>query len=43
MPRCMSDVWGLADSPALVIGMDLLVQFEEVALDFGRSAVKFYT
>ena len=35
------DIWGLKDSPALVIGMDLLSQFEEVALDFGRSAVKF--
>lgn len=35
------DIWGLKDSPALVIGMDLLAQFEEVALDFGRSAVKF--
>ena len=35
------DIWGLKDSPALVIGMDLLTQFEEVALDFGRSQVKF--
>jgi predicted aspartyl protease len=35
------DVWGLKDSPALVIGMDLLAQFEEVALDFGRSQVRF--
>lgn len=35
------DIWGLKDSPALVIGMDLLAQFEEVALDFGRSQVKF--
>jgi hypothetical protein len=35
------DVWGLKDKPALVIGIDLLKQFEEVALDFGRSAVRF--
>jgi predicted aspartyl protease len=35
------DIWGLKDTPAMVIGMDLLAQFEEVALDFGRSAVRF--
>jgi len=35
------DIWGLKDSPALVIGMDLLSQFEQVALDFGRSQVRF--
>ncbi|WP_293899591.1 retroviral-like aspartic protease family protein [Phenylobacterium sp.] len=35
------DIWGLKDTPALVIGMDLLGQFEQVALDFGRSAVRF--
>ena len=35
------DVWGLKDTPALVIGMDLLAQFEQVALDFGRSQVRF--
>lgn len=35
------DVWGLKDSPALVIGMDLLAQFEQVSLDFGRSQVRF--
>lgn len=35
------DIWDLADKPALVIGMDLLGQFEQVALDFGRSKVKF--
>jgi len=35
------NVWGLKDSPALVIGMDLLTQFEQVALDFGRSQVRF--
>jgi predicted aspartyl protease len=35
------DIWGLKTSPALVIGMDLLKQFNQVALDFGRSAVRF--
>lgn len=35
------DLWDLKDSPALVIGMDLLSQFEQVALDFGRSQVRF--
>ncbi|MBL8556253.1 MAG: aspartyl protease family protein [Phenylobacterium sp.] len=35
------DIWDLKDSPALVIGMDLLQQFEQVALDFGRSQVRF--
>jgi hypothetical protein len=35
------DVWGLKDQPAIVIGMDLLTQFERVALDFGRAAVRF--
>ncbi|HET6970222.1 MAG TPA: retroviral-like aspartic protease family protein [Phenylobacterium sp.] len=35
------DIWDLADTPAIVIGMDLLRQFEQVALDFGRSQVRF--
>lgn len=35
------DIWGLKDKPALVIGMDILSQFEQVALDFGRSKVRF--
>lgn len=35
------DIWGLKETPALVLGMDLLTQFEQVALDFGRSAVRF--
>lgn len=34
-------IWDLEDSPALVLGMDLLQQFEQVALDFGRSQVRF--
>jgi hypothetical protein len=34
-------IWGLADTPALILGMDLLTQFNAVALDFGRSQVRF--
>jgi len=35
------DLWRLRDKPAVVLGMDLLTQFDLVALDFGRSAVRF--
>jgi len=35
------DIWQLKETPALVLGMDLLGQFEQVALDFGRSQVRF--
>lgn len=35
------DVWGLKDTPSIVLGMDLLTQFDAVALDFGRSQVRF--
>jgi hypothetical protein len=35
------DLWGLKDTPALVLGMDLLTQFEAVAMDFGRNQVRF--
>ncbi|HEX3364366.1 retroviral-like aspartic protease family protein [Phenylobacterium sp.] len=35
------DLWGLKDKPAIVLGMDLLSQFERVSLDFGRSQVRF--
>lgn len=34
-------LWDLEDKPGLVLGMDLLRQFEQVALDFGRSRVRF--
>jgi clan AA aspartic protease (TIGR02281 family) len=34
-------LWDLHDSPTLVLGMDLLTQFTTVAMDFGRSAVRF--
>lgn len=35
------DIWGLKDTPSIVLGMDLLTQFDAVALDFGRSQVRF--
>jgi hypothetical protein len=35
------DLWGLKDKPAVALGMDLLTQFDSVALDFGRSQVRF--
>lgn len=35
------DIWGLKDVPAIVLGMDLLVQFESVAMDFSRNQVRF--
>jgi len=35
------DLWGLKDKPAIVLGMDLLAQFDTVSLDFGRSQVRF--
>ena len=35
------NIWGLKDQPAIVLGMDLLTQFDSVALDFGKSNVRF--
>jgi hypothetical protein len=35
------ELWDLNDKPAVVLGMDLLTQFDSVALDFGRSQVRF--
>lgn len=34
-------LWDLHDKPAVILGMDLLTQFDAVALDFGRSTVRF--
>ena len=34
-------IWGLADKPAVLLGMDLLREFRAVSLDFGRSQVRF--
>ena len=35
------DVWGLADRPALFIGMNFLRQASEVTIDFGRKELRF--
>lgn len=35
------EIWGVADEPAVLLGMDLLRQFRAVSLDFGRSQVRF--
>jgi predicted aspartyl protease len=35
------EIWGLKRKPAVLLGIDLLREFESVALDFGRSAVRF--
>lgn len=34
-------LWDLHDKPTMMLGIDLLTQFTTVALDFGRSAVRF--
>jgi predicted aspartyl protease len=35
------NIWNLNKTPALVLGMDLLSQFDAVSMDFGRSNVRF--
>jgi hypothetical protein len=35
------DIWDLKSKPSVVLGMDLLTQFDTVAMDFGRSQVRF--
>jgi predicted aspartyl protease len=35
------DVWGLRQRPALLIGMNLLRQFERVSIDYGRQEFRF--
>ena len=35
------DLWDLTDRPALLMGMDIMRFFEEVALDYGRNEVRF--
>lgn len=34
-------LWGLQNVPTLILGMDLLNEFDKVHLDFGRSIVRF--
>jgi predicted aspartyl protease len=36
------DIWDLASTPSLLIGVDVMSQFEAVQLDFGRRLVTFY-
>lgn len=35
------ELWGLASRPALFIGMDLLRQFSQVTVDYGRKEYRF--
>ena len=35
------DIWKLNDAPAILIGVDVMSQFESVSLDFGRGEVRF--
>jgi len=34
-------LWDLHETPTMMIGIDLLTQFETVSVDFGRSSVRF--
>jgi hypothetical protein len=34
-------LWKLTGTPAIILGMDLLNEFTEVALDYGRATVRF--
>ena len=34
-------LWDLHETPTIMLGIDLLTQFETVSVDFGRSAVRF--
>jgi hypothetical protein len=35
------DVWGLRQRPALLIGMNLLRQFQRVSIDYGLQELRF--
>jgi predicted aspartyl protease len=35
------DLWGLNDTPALLIGMNFLRQFNRVSIDYGRKELRF--
>jgi predicted aspartyl protease len=35
------DLWGLRDTPALLIGMNFLRQFNQVSIDYGRKELRF--
>lgn len=40
-PLHIFSLWGLNDQPAMLVGIDVLRNFEEVTLDFGRREVTF--
>ena len=40
-PLHIFSLWGLDDRPAILVGIDVLRNFEEVTLDFGRREVLF--
>jgi len=40
-PLHIFSLWGLNDRPAMLVGIDVLRNFEEVSLDFGRREVTF--
>jgi hypothetical protein len=35
------DLWNMERNPAIILGMDLLRQFDAIAMDFGRARVRF--
>lgn len=36
------DIWDLATTPALLLGMDVMSQFDAIELNYGRRVVTFY-
>lgn len=36
------DIWGLATTPSLLLGVDVMGQFAAIELDYGRRLVTFY-
>lgn len=41
-PLHVFDIWGLAETPSLLLGMDVMSQFDAIELDYGRRLVTFY-
>jgi hypothetical protein len=35
------DIWGLRDTPALLIGMNFLRQFSKISIDYGLKELRF--
>jgi hypothetical protein len=40
-PLHIFSLWGLDSTPAILVGIDVLRNFDEVGLDFGRHEVTF--